>query len=190
MPDDSNWKTPVASPRASISYVLRSSSGIEPMSRLPISSTALSITSRLRRPRKSTFSSPTATTLFIENCVTTSWSAPFCCSGTVFISGSAPITTPAAWIESWRVSPSSGFARSTISRVTGSESYAWRSSAPGFRHSSSVCPGPSGIAFATLSTTPYGTSSTRPASRTAARAAIVPKVMICATRSRPYFSAT
>ena len=35
-----------------------------------------------------------------------------------------------------------------------------------------------------------GTSSTRPASRTAARAIIVPKVMICATRSRPYFSAT
>ena len=28
MPEDSNWKTPVASPRASISYVLRSSSGI------------------------------------------------------------------------------------------------------------------------------------------------------------------
>ena len=35
-----------------------------------------------------------------------------------------------------------------------------------------------------------GTSSTRPASRTAARAIIVEKVMICATRSRPYFSAT
>ena len=61
---------------------------------------------------------------------------------------------------------------------------------PGFRHSSSVWPGPSGISFAIRSTTPYGISSTRPASRTAARAAIVPKVMICATRSRPYFSRT
>ena len=32
MPDDSNWKTPIESPRASISYVLRSSSGIFAMS--------------------------------------------------------------------------------------------------------------------------------------------------------------
>ena len=59
IPDDSNWKTPVESARASISYVLRSSSGIVPISSpLPISSTALSITSRLRSPRKSTLSKP------------------------------------------------------------------------------------------------------------------------------------
>ena len=38
------------------------------------------------------------------------------------ISGSAPITTPAAWIESARVSPSSGRARSTISFAIGSAS--------------------------------------------------------------------
>ena len=56
---------------------------------------------------------------FIENCVTTSWSAPFCCSGTTLISGSAPITTPAAWIESARVRPSSGCASSMISRRDG-----------------------------------------------------------------------
>ena len=37
--------------------------------------------------------------------MTTSWSAPFCWSGTTFVSGSAPITTPAAWIESARVRP-------------------------------------------------------------------------------------
>ena len=89
------------------------------MSRSPTSSTALSITSRLRRPRKSIFSSPSASTSFIWNWVTTSWSAPFCWSGTTFISGSAPITTPAAWIESARVSPSSGRARSTISFAIG-----------------------------------------------------------------------
>ena len=58
---------------------------------------------------------PSASTFFIENWVTTSWSAPFCWSGTTSISGRAPITTPAAWIESCRTSPSSGFARSTIS---------------------------------------------------------------------------
>ena len=89
------------------------------MSRSPISSHALSITSRLRRPRKSIFSRPSASMSFIENCVTTSWSAPFCCSGTTLISGSAPITTPAAWIESARVSPSSGCASSMISFATG-----------------------------------------------------------------------
>src|SRR5665647_217313 len=88
MPDDSNWKTPVASPRASIAYVFLSSSGIFPMSRPPpMSVTALSITSRLRRPRKSIFSRPSASIVFIENCVTISWSAPFCCSGTTSISG-------------------------------------------------------------------------------------------------------
>ena len=41
------------------------------MSRSPISSTALSITSRLRRPRKSIFSRPSFSTSPIENWVTT-----------------------------------------------------------------------------------------------------------------------
>ena len=97
----------------------------------PISSTALSITSRLRRPRKSIFSRPSASTFFIETWVTISWSAPFCCSGTTSISGCAPITTPAAWIESARVRPSSGRARSTISFATGSSLTAFASSPPG-----------------------------------------------------------
>ena len=160
------------------------------MSRFPISAHALSITSRLRRPRKSILSRPSASTSHIPYCVTTSWPGPFCCSGTTSISGCAPITTPAAWIESCRVSPSSGRARSTTSRVIGSASYDSLSGWPFFSDASSVCPGPSGIIFAIRSTVPYGISSTRPASRTAARAAIVPNVMICATRSRPYFSAT
>ena len=92
------------------------------MSTLPTSSTALSITSRLRRPRKSIFSRPSASTSHIPNCVTTSWSLPFCCSGTMSVNGRSEITTPAAWIESCRMRPSSGFARSTISRTIGSAS--------------------------------------------------------------------
>ena len=40
------------------------------------------------------------------------------------------------------------------------------------------------------STTPYGRPITRPASRTEAFAASFENVMICATRSRPYFSVT
>ncbi len=57
MPSDSSWKTPTESPRASISYVFASSSGIDCMStsisreRLMIA-TASSITSRLRRPEE------------------------------------------------------------------------------------------------------------------------------------------
>ena len=124
------------------------------MSMPPISPTALSITSRLRRPRKSIFRSPSAETVFIENWVTTSWSAPFCCRGTTSISGSAPMTTPAAWIESWRIRPSSGRARSMISFAAGSVSYAFFRSEPFLRQSASVWPGPSGISFAILSTTP------------------------------------
>src|SRR5205085_1057033 len=104
---------------ASIWDVFASSSGIDSMSRLPTSSTVLSITSRLRRPRKSIFNRPRSTTSHIPNCVTTSWSGPFCWSGTISVSGCAPITTPAAWIESWRTSPSSGCASSTISFAPG-----------------------------------------------------------------------
>ena len=53
MPDDSNWKTPIASPRASISNVFVSSIGIFAISSPPpIRSTALSITSRLRKPEE------------------------------------------------------------------------------------------------------------------------------------------
>ncbi len=63
MPSDSNWKTPTESPRASISYVLASSSGSASIDgRSPVDfsmmSSAASITSRLRRPRKSIFSRP------------------------------------------------------------------------------------------------------------------------------------
>ncbi len=116
MPVDSNWKTPVDAPRVSIAYVSGSSTGSVRMSiGSSISSSASSITSRLRRPRKSIFRSPSASTSPIGNCVTTSWSEPFCWSGMYSVSGRSPITTPAAWIESWRTSPSSGFARSTIS---------------------------------------------------------------------------
>src|SRR5215207_6973843 len=133
MPDDSNWKTPIESPFASIAYVFGSSTGIFSFESPPTSWYVFSITSRFRRPRKSIFRRPSASTSHIPNCVTTSWSAPFCWSGTYSTSGRSPMTTPAAWIESLRTSPSSGFARSTISRTCGSESYACRSSAPGVR---------------------------------------------------------
>ena len=75
IPSDSSWKTPVPSPAASISKVAASSIGISAMSsstprERPMISTASSITSRLRRPRKSIFSSPISSIGPIEYWVT------------------------------------------------------------------------------------------------------------------------
>ena len=53
-----------------------------------------------------------------------------------------------------------------------------------------VMPNSLGIILAKRFTSGNGISSTRPTSRMTARAASVPKVMICATRSCPYFSVT
>jgi hypothetical protein len=112
------------------------------------------MTSRLRSPRKSILSRPSASTSFIVNCVTTASPLPFCCSGRYSMSGRSPITTPAAWIESARVRPSSGRAISTIWRADSSSSHAFASSWLGFMQSARLTPGPSGISFAMRSTTP------------------------------------
>ena len=75
IPSDSSWKTPIESPRASISKVVGSSVGIDsisissPRERRMIS-IASSITSRLRSPRKSIFSSPMSSIGPIEYWVT------------------------------------------------------------------------------------------------------------------------
>ena len=61
---------------------------------LPTSRTASSITSRLRRPRKSIFSRPSASTSPIGYCVTTSLSGALLLQRHESISGWAPITTP------------------------------------------------------------------------------------------------
>ena len=85
-------------------------------------SSASSITSRLRRPRKSILSSPICSIGFIENCVTmrkarsplSSVPASASCSGTMSVSGRSAITTAAAWIEELRTIPSRPRATSTI----------------------------------------------------------------------------
>ena len=108
--------------------------------------------------------------------------------GTTSISGPAPITTPAAWIESARGDlRAAGRGRGSPSRPGPSPSpAALRPRAEASRRASGR--GPSGTSFAIRSTTPY-VSSTRPASRIAARCHCRER-MIWATRSRPYFSAT
>ena len=146
-------------PRASIAYVFLSSSGI--VADVEVgrrARTALSITSRLRRPRKSIFSRPIASTscagelrhdLLVRR---PSAAAARCSSAARRRSrprrrGSRPA----------RVRPFERLARARRSPARpGRRRTACCSSAPGLRHSSSVWPGPSGISFAILSTTPYG----------------------------------
>ncbi len=84
MPSDSNWNTPLASPRCSNSYVGRSSSGrfwtssSSPRVRL-ISLSVFSIRVRVRSPRKSIFSRPTFSMIPISHWVVTT-ASPFCFS--------------------------------------------------------------------------------------------------------------
>ena len=103
------------------------------------------------------------------------------------------ITTAAAWIDALRTIPSSPCATSTICFAVGSRAISFASSWPGDRHSAKLGGRPcwgSGISFASRSPIAYSWPRTRAASRVAARGNILPKVMICATRSAPYFAVT
>ena len=76
MPSDSNWNTPIESPRHIISKVFGSSSGSEAMSGRSLPAFSMiwrqfSITSRLRRPRKSILSRPSSSIGPMEYCVMT-----------------------------------------------------------------------------------------------------------------------
>jgi hypothetical protein len=164
-------------------------------------SSASSITSRLRRPRKSILSRPSSSTGFIEYCVTVRWifwpsgpvPASASWSGTMSVNGRSEMTTAAAWIDALRTIPSRPWATSTICFAVASRATSLASSVPGARQSSKLGGRPcwgSGMSFASLSPIAYSWPSTRAASRVAARGNILPKVMICATRSAPYFSVT
>ena len=70
-----------------------------------ISSASL-MTVNVFNPRKSIFNKPRSPNGFIEYWVTISFEFVPVVSGTIFVSGSAPITTPAAWVEALREIPS------------------------------------------------------------------------------------
>ena len=94
------------------------------------------------QPEESTLRSPSASTFFIENCVTSSESAPFCWSGTTSINGSEPITTPAAWIESGAGQPLERAGEVDDLLRDGVALDRLRELLPGLSTSSSVWPGP------------------------------------------------
>ena len=76
IPDDSNWKTPIVRPFANNLYTSGSSREIfsmfivSPLSLIRF--TALSITVRFLKPRKSSFKSPNSSSPFISYCEVTS----------------------------------------------------------------------------------------------------------------------
>ena len=118
----SSWNTPAVSPFDSSSNVFASSNGIASRSIFSpppraISSTAFFITVSVRSPSTSNFSRPTSVTASLSNCVVSPSPSVERCSGTTPFSGSFEITTPAAWVEACRASPSSPIAVSSRLRT-------------------------------------------------------------------------
>ena len=122
MPADSNWNTPTVWPLFSRSYAFGSSVGTRSTSTSTSRhcftiSQVLRMTVNVFSPRKSIFNRPRSSTGPIGYWVVM---APFFLSGKILTSGSAPMTTPAAWTEELRVISSSTNAVSINSRVTSS----------------------------------------------------------------------
>ena len=141
------------------------------------------------RPRKSILRSPKASKGLAESCVIIPFSSlGGCCKAVYFARGSSAITTAQACTDTCRTAPSSFKAFSITCLKISDFSIASLSSGDFSSASFNFVPGRSGISFANSFISTKGTPSTRPTSFTAARAANVPKVHICATRSRPYFS--
>ena len=151
-------------------------SRLSPFSRMRRSQSAIVV--RLRRPRKSNLTSPIFSMQRMSSWVMTAPERGSRYSGTKSIRGLVPITTPAAWVEACRVSPSRRCAVSNSFAIWPSESTRERSSADCSRASGSVMPRVSGTSLAMRSTSAYGMPMTRPTSRITARACSFPKVMI------------
>ncbi len=99
------------------------------------------------------------------------------------------MTTPAAWVPLCRTIPSSCRADS-ITSLTVSSSAMRFNSGTCWSASDSFAPGTFGIRSAIREVSPKLIPRTRPTSRTAIFAPIVPKVMICATARSPYLLRT
>jgi hypothetical protein len=150
---------PVVSPEASSSNVAASSSGIVsrsisiPRSRFTLS-TAWRRIVRFERPRKSNFRSPSASMPCISYWVISASEFVAFWSGISSVSGSREMTTPAAWVEAFRATPSSWRAKSVMRLTDGSPSTIERSSGEISIASSSRIPSWFGTAFAIRSTSP------------------------------------
>ncbi|OQA03329.1 MAG: hypothetical protein BWY68_00764 [bacterium ADurb.Bin400] len=159
IPSDSSWKTPVVSPRDNNSYVDRSLSVRVSMLRsisciFRMIRKAFWIIVKFVKPRKSIFNKPKCSIGFIEYSVTTEMS-PLAASwrGRYSVNGSLEITTPAAWTDACRTTPSSLDAISMHCLTCGLLLYRSLSSAIFSKASfNDIPPGPDGISLAIVST--------------------------------------
>ena len=160
--------------------------------RLLISFTASSITVSVLRPRKSNLTRPASSTSSLANWVT---SSPFCPlqSGTYSQSGFSPMTTPAACMPVDRVRPSSARANSMMVLKIGFDSWICWSFGSCCSAFSMVGGWPS-ISAGMLRVSSFTSANGRPITRATSLMALfadsVPKVMIWATFSLPYFPVT
>ena len=156
IPCDSNWKTPTVSPEAKRLKVFSSSRGISFTlkfgSKRWTAFSQLSITVRVRKPKKSIFKRPNSSMVVIVNWVTICPS--LLCNGTYSTTGLSVITTPAAWVEAFLGIPSTCEARSISSLVFSSPSYNFFNSGDIFRALAIVILSSLGTSFAVLSTCP------------------------------------
>ena len=123
MPVDSSWNTPSVSPSEIILYTPSSSMGMSSLSQtVPPPARTISMVSMMtfsvRSPRKSIFRRPSASTVVMGNCVVITSS--LVCSGQYSTTGSAVISTPAAWVDALRGMPSSLRAMSMSRRTASS----------------------------------------------------------------------
>ena len=150
--------TPVVSPEASSSNVALSSSGMWSRSTSTprcsrMRSTALRRIVRFERPRKSNFSSPSASIPCISYWVMSASELVAFWSGISSVSGSREMTTPAACVDAFRATPSSCWASPTSLPICGSPSCISRS-AGDLSASDSLMPSWFGTALAIRSTSP------------------------------------
>ncbi|OIQ64658.1 hypothetical protein GALL_537900 [mine drainage metagenome] len=199
MPRDSSWNTAVVLAALSRLKVGLSSSGkvSNASGSRPsnarwalVLSSAMARMVSVRRPRKSNFTRPTASTSSLSYWLTTLSLPGWQYMGEKSVILPGEISTPPACMPILRVRPSSRNASSSSSLT--SSSFSRRSLNCGSFSSASARDMPSslGISLAMPSTKLNGRSSTRPTSRITALAAMVPKVAICDTASRPYFCLT
>ena len=193
MPPLSNWKIPSVLQLESRSYVFLSSSGISLISnwgswRLRIIFSALSITVKVRRPKKSIFNKPKLEHGSPSNWVVMESRAPRE-SGTYSDTASLVISTPAAWIPVWRLRPSNLWAISNRRLLWGLVSISFLSSLIS-KALSKVILGSLGIILAIRLASATGMLMARATSFKASLAFMVPKVIIWETRSCPYLPRT
>ena len=137
-----------------------------------ISLSARSITVRVLRPRKSNLINPVFSVYFMSNWVRISLFGPMH-TGRYSTMGRGEMTTPAAWVDLCRDSPSS-VCEMDSSRRMSSSFMASRSRGSASMAFFRVIFSSSGTSLAMRSTSGRGMSSTRPTSRSTARAFIDP----------------